>query len=859
MIHIDRTKIRRPDWWDHDFQAFLRTWGRFHREEGGTRGSQRRLDAPGMLKHNRRLALPVLLEGVGHKCAYTEEPLPGEESAEVAFHRPEADAVGLESDVSPVHYWWLVGDWSNWYPVSRRVASLKGTSFPVVGPRADPPRFEEGSFPEPAAGEVDLGLLLDPGRDHPAWHLELREDGTVRAREHPSPGVRRRYGGHSRGQTTIRLLDLNSPELVAKRAEAAAGGGFSETLSAALQASDFASGELERFLPSAPFAGCLRQVLARRLLLHLLESHSRSETEAQDRSRPMIDFLAEELAAEIGCNGVPWRSSPVPLELWQPLRPVFEREWPELDDEGWAALLGGGERRPPEATRSLAPPPDDPGDLSFAAPFESHLENERVVERTARVERIEIRNFKAIEHLEIDLSTEPVSLPAPFDPRNAGPAEEISAIRWITFLGENGSGKSSCLQAVGLALAADRLDDLLATAHDLDWGRMLRRGTGEGRVHLRFTDASSLDLRFDRSRHWWLDDDGRELETPPRMAAYVRGYGATRLLDGGPIDGAGEHVRLANLFDPHAQVLDAEQWLLGLEEGDWNVAALTLSGFLEGDGASGPEQPEAGPLMTRGDGEVRVGAEPLSYLSDGYRAVITLVCDVMAGLGAGLSDLRNATGIVLIDELGSHLHPRWKMEITGRLRRELPNVQFFVSTHEPLCLRGMFGGEVIRVRKDVPPRVDGQPPKPGTVVLEVVERSPSDYRVDQLLTSEFFGLDTTIDPDLDRRFQAFYRLLAMTSEERAEKGLEEKLIELRSDIQKRTQPVLGFTRRDQLVYEAIDELLSREGEMSADERRAKRKATLERIQDIWRARGAVSGAGRPRRGGARRGERERPR
>jgi hypothetical protein len=226
----------------------------------------------------------------------------------------------------------------------------------------------------------------------------------------------------------------------------------------------------------------------------------------------------------------------------------------------------------------------------------------------------------------------------------------------------------------------------------------------------------------------------------------------------------------------------------------------------------------------------------------------------MAGLGAGLSDLRHATGIVLLDELGSHLHPRWKMEITGRLRRELPNVQFFVSTHEPLCLRGLFGGEVIRVRKTRPLRVGDGPPPPGAVVLERVERSPSDYRVDQLLTSEFFGLDTTIDPELDRRFQAYYRLLAMDPAERAAKGLDGRLDELRADVQSRTEPVLGFTRRDQLVYEAIDLFLSEERKLTREARDARRKKVLERIQDIWQARGAVAGGGTARRGaGGRRG------
>ena len=547
----------------------------------------------------------------------------------------------------------------------------------------------------------------------------------------------------------------------------------------------------------------------------------------------------------------PGESSPLPLSVWEPLRAIFRREWPNLDDEAFRALVSGG-RHSDDTTRTLAkdppPPPDYPGDYDIPSPAaSSHLENRWVVERTECVERVEITNFKAIKHLDLDLSIEPVTMNVPFDPQTAldhSADEQLPATRWTTFLGENGSGKSCCLQAIGLALAADRLDALLGELDSFSWETVLRRGTNEGRIVLRFTGGSVLDLGFDAEGHWWNGPDGERGVNPPQMAAYIRGYGATRLLDGGPVEGANEHVRLANLFDPHAAVLDAERWLLGLEEGDFNVAALTLSGFLEDDRDKPltPPHLDAPKLMRREGNEILVGGDPLSYLSDGYRAVITLVCDILAGLGVGWSDLRHATGLVLIDELGAHLHPRWKMEITGRLRRELPNVQFFVSTHEPLCLRGMFEKEVIRVRKSKPERpADGSPRPLGAVDLEVIDRSPSDYRVDQLLTSEFFGLDTTIDPDLDRRFQAYYRLLAMDEDDRARQGLDGLLESLRSHIQEHGRPVLGFTRRDQLVYEAIDEFLSEQEGMTAEQRRTRRRDTIERIQKIWKARGAVSG------------------
>lgn len=833
MIYVDRKKIPKPEFWDGpEFRSFLDEWAHFHGVEGGTRGTQKRASsgAGEGLEHFKRLALPTLLEAFHHKCAYTEEKI-DEKSGVVVLHRPEADAMGLGSEISPQHYWWLVGDWSNWYPASKRLASVKHRQFPVAGTRSPVPAKGGRALPSDRwiKENCDLGVLLDPCRDQSAWHLEFRADGTVHPRAHPSRSVQQQFGLRARGEVSIAVLSLNDSTLVQKRI------GSYRSMAAPLNELLFGEmiwQEVEDLLAVDLSFLALRRQATARAVLPIVDFTG--EMVELDR---VIEHLSEELAAEIATEGAPWPSSPVSFDVWAPLRPIFAREWPELDDEGFKALMEG--RRVDDEVEAEA--------LSLAVPSDSEADTEPVIDRSARVEHVEITNFKAIESLSLPLSTEPVTLPAPYEPWGTGDVEIPSASRWVAFLGENGSGKSTCLQALGLALAGGALDDLLDLP-GLEWKVLLRRGASRGRICVRFTGGARIDLRFTANTHWWIGDDGKKLAKPPRMAAYVRGYGATRLLEGGPVDGAAETVRLQNLYDPKAQVLDAEAWLLDLDEGDFNVAAVTLAGFLENGERKTPRQATstAFRFMTREDGEVLVAGEPLFHLSDGYRAVITLVCDVMAGLGSDFSDLRNATGMVLIDELGAHLHPRWRMEITTRLRREFPQVQFFVSTHEPLCLRGLYGGEVIRVHKTAPPGDVETPFPPGVVETEVIERSPSDYRVDQLLTSEFFGLATTIDPDLDRRFQAYYRLLAMDPQERAEAGLDDMLAELRREVEEHGEPVLGFTRRDQLVYEAIDEFLSEERKLSPVQRRQRREETLAKVQDIWRGRRALGLGGRRR-------------
>ena len=141
----------------------------------------------------------------------------------------------------------------------------------------------------------------------------------------------------------------------------------------------------------------------------------------------------------------------------------------------------------------------------------------------------------------------------------------------------------------------------------------------------------------------------------------------------------------------------------------------------------------------------------------------------MAGAGSGLSDIRHASGIVLVDELGSYLHPRWKMQITGTLREEFPSMQFLVTTHEPLCLRKLLEREVVRVKPSEPDE-EGR----WRSEFETLEESPSRFRVDQLLTSSFFGLDTTIDPDVEKEFAKYYALLRKPVLTEAEETTREK-------------------------------------------------------------------------------------
>ena len=64
--------------------------------------------------------------------------------------------------------------------------------------------------------------------------------------------------------------------------------------------------------------------------------------------------------------------------------------------------------------------------------------------------------------------------------------------------------------------------------------------------------------------------------------------------------------------------------------------------------------------------------------------------------------LEETPGVVLIDELDLHLHPRWQCRVIEDLRRTFPRIQFIATTHSPFLIQSLRSGEELVM-------LDGQP------------------------------------------------------------------------------------------------------------------------------------------------------
>ncbi|WP_338846612.1 AAA family ATPase [Massilia sp. W12] len=95
---------------------------------------------------------------------------------------------------------------------------------------------------------------------------------------------------------------------------------------------------------------------------------------------------------------------------------------------------------------------------------------------------------------------------------------------------------------------------------------------------------------------------------------------------------------------------------------------------------------------------------PFEHLSDGQRTMLGLFCDLArraAILNPHLAGdaCAQTPGVVLIDELDLHLHPRWQRAIIASLRKIFPRMQFICTTHSPFLIQSLHGGKLIPLGK----------------------------------------------------------------------------------------------------------------------------------------------------------------
>lgn len=342
-----------------------------------------------------------------------------------------------------------------------------------------------------------------------------------------------------------------------------------------------------------------------------------------------------------------------------------------------------------------------------------------------RIAAVELRDIRCFSHLRLDLGT------------------EGQPVDWMLIVGDNARGKSSLLRAIALGLCNEA--DAAALLKAIP-GPMLRKEAREGSIELSLVDGNGAT--FSIRTEIRVETDARtevlRRTTSPQQGfpwerIFVCAYGPQRTRHAqSSYDRYAALNAVRSLFDYEADLQNPEVILLR-QPGEARARMerkLRQILMLEGE-HGGLDYSDSGIALWGPWGKL-----PLGSLSDGYRSTFQWVLDLIGWLiYAGRFERdEDIAGIVLIDELEQHLHPRWQRYIIEQIHRQFPGIQFITSTHTPLVAAGIAdidNAMLIALEEDENGATTAQPIDP---------RSLRGQRADQVLTSRAFGLTTSRSP-----------------------------------------------------------------------------------------------------------------
>lgn len=92
----------------------------------------------------------------------------------------------------------------------------------------------------------------------------------------------------------------------------------------------------------------------------------------------------------------------------------------------------------------------------------------------------------------------------------------------------------------------------------------------------------------------------------------------------------------------------------------------------------------------------------LSHLSTGFASILKIIQSIISGYAYFTNEvkLQDVKGIVLIDEIESHLHISWQSKIIPLLKSLFPNTTFYITTHSSIVLTQLDQGEAYQLKRD---------------------------------------------------------------------------------------------------------------------------------------------------------------
>ncbi|WP_338791573.1 AAA family ATPase [Bernardetia sp. MNP-M8] len=287
------------------------------------------------------------------------------------------------------------------------------------------------------------------------------------------------------------------------------------------------------------------------------------------------------------------------------------------------------------------------------------------------IQNIQLKNFQFIKQVELN---------------------NLSNKKEIYILGENGDGKTVLLQALMLAFKEHFVKNIARKSL-----------VGEFLDFEKDFEKASYEIE--------LDDKTILSKTNMSYHSDVYAYGTHR---GNILSETEDEYGFMTLFSPRYHLRNPVDWLVEMrgkelelkvqnESKDQknnekqNILTLEIAKSLLEDIINSGENPKDIHIEVDLSSKEKVVFKErdtkikFEHLSEGYRSVFIWVADLVSRLAESqptVKQIQDFKGIVLVDEINLHLHPKWEIQIVQKLRSWFPNIQFFFTTHSPICVLG---------------------------------------------------------------------------------------------------------------------------------------------------------------------------
>ena len=287
----------------------------------------------------------------------------------------------------------------------------------------------------------------------------------------------------------------------------------------------------------------------------------------------------------------------------------------------------------------------------------------------------------------------------------------------IYFLGENGDGKTLLLQSIIFAFKRKFIEEVADPVHV----------------------ANALSLLKDvKEKAIFSGTDASKNNYNDSYIKSLFAYGVSRFV----YENTDTFNGFMSLFDDTAKLIDPIIWLKNLDYKKYKNEELPIS--LEDiihlfEDMLGHGEKDVIIDMTHSTPRIieKGTITSLDKLSAGYKSILIFLSDLLFHLIQSQPDSKNLNdfiGVVLVDEIGLHLHPKWELEIVSKLRKWFPQVQFIFTTHSPVVILGSSSDAIFyKIYKKEGKSYISEP---------IYKKNIKDYMANILVTSPLFDLES---------------------------------------------------------------------------------------------------------------------